>query len=136
MEKYQKKQKLVFRLNTFILLLSLPLLFFGLDFFVFGQRISFDQHFSGVKKTVDEKEFIKFHLSRLVRGEDRRKLDETGFACDTAVHSVHCVSTKPVRIDTRNMTVYIPSCSDLQNETSLRPYARQEDLPKTVSLSG
>ncbi|KAL1565132.1 alpha-1,3-arabinosyltransferase XAT3-like [Salvia divinorum] len=135
MEKDRKK-KLAFRLNTFILLLSLPLLCFGLDF-LFRQRISFDQHFSGggtaVKKTGDEKEFIKFHLSRLVRGEDRRKLDDTGFACDTAVHSVHCVSTKPVRIDTRNMTVYVPSGADVQHEMSIRPYARQEDLPKPIS---
>ena len=71
MEKDQKK-KHVFRLNTFILLLSLPLLGFGLDFSVFGQRISLSKHFFGgktaVKKTVDEKEFIKFHVSRLVRG--------------------------------------------------------------------
>ncbi|XP_047967498.1 alpha-1,3-arabinosyltransferase XAT3-like [Salvia hispanica] len=136
MEKDQKK-KHVFRLNTFILLLSLPLLGFGLDFSVFGQRISLSKHFFGgktaVKKTVDEKEFIKFHVSRLVRGEDRKKLDETGFACDTAIHSIHCVSTKPVRIDTRNMTVYIPSGWDSQNETSIQPYGRQGDLPKQIS---
>ncbi|XP_047947006.1 alpha-1,3-arabinosyltransferase XAT3-like [Salvia hispanica] len=52
------------------------------------------------------------------------------FPCDNAVHSVHCVSTKPVRIDTRNMTVYIPSGEDSQNETSIVPFVRHGDLPK------
>ncbi|XP_057765599.1 alpha-1,3-arabinosyltransferase XAT3-like [Salvia miltiorrhiza] len=136
MEKDQKK--LVFGATPFILLLSLPLLCVGVDF-VWGNRISLDQwmqYFSSSEsggKTVEDKEFINFHLARLVRGEDRRKLDDTGFACDKAIHSIHCVSTKPVRIDTRNMTVYIPSDADWQQETAIRPYARQEDELKQIS---
>ncbi|XP_057765603.1 alpha-1,3-arabinosyltransferase XAT3-like isoform X2 [Salvia miltiorrhiza] len=54
--------------------------------------------------------------------EDRRKLDDTGFACHRAIHSTHCVSTKAVRIDTRNMTLYIPSDESWRNETVVRPY--------------
>ncbi|KAL2489832.1 uncharacterized protein Fot_43124 [Forsythia ovata] len=32
--------------------------------------------------------------------EDQSKLKATGFACNTAVYSVHCVANQPVRIDT------------------------------------
>ncbi|KAL0306334.1 UNVERIFIED_CONTAM: Alpha-1,3-arabinosyltransferase XAT3, partial [Sesamum radiatum] len=59
-------------------------------------------------------------------------LDATGFACDRAVHSVVCVSNKHVRIDTRNMTVYIPS-DQAEHETVVRPYARQEDELKVIT---
>lgn len=116
-------------------------------------------------KTLEDHEFFISHLSRLVRGmyvfknlyksllfiiffflkkkllcfsgtgEDRRELDETGFACNKAFHSIHCVSTKPVRIDTRggNVTVYVPSDAEWQRETSFRPYARQEDNLSRIS---
>ncbi|KAL1556267.1 alpha-1,3-arabinosyltransferase XAT3-like [Salvia divinorum] len=128
LEKDQKK--LVFGATPFILLLSLPFLCVGADF-LWGNRITFHQwmqNFSGVGaavKKVDDKEFINFHLARLVRGEDRRKLDDTGFACHRAVHSVHCVSTKPVRIDTGNMTVYVPSGDNSRKEKVVRPYPWQ-----------
>ncbi|XP_047975046.1 alpha-1,3-arabinosyltransferase XAT2-like isoform X2 [Salvia hispanica] len=74
------------------------------------------------KKTMKEKEFIKLHLERLVQGDDRRKLNDTGFACHRSYHTNHCVSTKPVRIDTRNMTIYVPSDDHRHNETTVWPY--------------
>ncbi|KAL2537973.1 Glycosyltransferase family 61 protein [Forsythia ovata] len=58
--------------------------------------------------------------------EDQSKLKATGFACNTAVYSVHCVANQPVRIDTGTMTVYVPT-DLLVQETVIKPYARQED---------
>ncbi|KAL0310994.1 UNVERIFIED_CONTAM: Alpha-1,3-arabinosyltransferase XAT3 [Sesamum angustifolium] len=59
---------------------------------------------------------------------DLMKLEATGFACDTAEHSFVCVANQPVIIDTTtNITVYIPTNQTVQEETSVRPYARQED---------
>lgn len=139
----EKEKKLVFIVTPIILLLiSLPLLCVGVDF-VWGNRNSLDRwmqyfsgsqiSYSGTNKTLEEQEFMNFHLARLVRGEDRRKLDATGFACNKAEHSIHCVSTKTVRIDTRsNVTAYIPSDEEEQ-ETVIRPYARQEDSLKAIS---
>ncbi|KAL2473055.1 EGF domain-specific O-linked N-acetylglucosamine transferase-like [Forsythia ovata] len=86
--------------------------------------------------TVDQQEHdsIKFLLSRVVTGEDRKKLQATGFACHKTTYSVHCVTDQPVRIETGTMTVHIPSDQPVQ-ETVVRPYARQEDrnLLKNVS---
>lgn len=142
MEKDPKK--LAFVATPIILLLSLPLLCVGVDF-LWGNRISFDrwmQYFSGQESsyrasnnTMEEEEFMKFHLTRLVRGEDRRKLETTGFACDRAEHSIHCVSTNPVRIDMSSMTVYIPTNDDVSEPETviIRPYARQEGELKAIS---
>ncbi|KAG8386095.1 hypothetical protein BUALT_Bualt03G0113400 [Buddleja alternifolia] len=106
MEKEHKK--LIVRATPILFLLAIPLLCVAVDFF-WGNTVPFD------------------------RCEDLRNLENTGFACDKAIHSIHCVSNQPVRIDTRgNVTVYVPS--DSERETVTRPYARQEDLPKTVSL--
>ncbi|KAL1546668.1 alpha-1,3-arabinosyltransferase XAT2-like isoform X1 [Salvia divinorum] len=114
------KKKLVCGVILFILLILLPLMYVGVDDFFLGNKISLDLWMQ--KKTMKEKEFIKFHLARLVQGEDRRKLDDTGFACHRSYQSNHCVSTKPVRIDTRNMTVYVPSDDLRHNETTVWPY--------------
>ncbi|GFP82076.1 egf domain-specific o-linked n-acetylglucosamine transferase [Phtheirospermum japonicum] len=66
-------------------------------------------------------------LQRLVRGEDRRKLEATGFACDIAENSIVCISNLPVKIDTRgNVTVYYSS-NTVQEETNVKPYALQKD---------
>ncbi|KAL2245283.1 UNVERIFIED_CONTAM: Alpha-1,3-arabinosyltransferase XAT2 [Sesamum indicum] len=144
MEK--EPRKLIFGATpALVFLLSLSLLCVCVDFF-WGNTLPFDrwvQYFStseagfrdgkAVNKTLEEQEFIRFHLARLVRGEDRRDLDATGFACDRAVHSVVCVSNKHVRIDTRNMTVYIPSDQAVEHETVVRPYARQEDELKVIT---
>ncbi|KAL2488922.1 Glycosyltransferase family 61 protein [Forsythia ovata] len=68
----------------------------------------------------------EFPVSRLLAGEDQSKLKATGFACNTAVYSVHCVANQPVRIDTGTMIVYVPTDLPVQ-ETVIKPYARQED---------
>ncbi|XP_073127101.1 alpha-1,3-arabinosyltransferase XAT3-like isoform X2 [Henckelia pumila] len=76
-----------------------------------------------VKENQDSLDFL---LSRLVKGEDQEKLRTTGFVCDPEVYSIHCVTNKPVWIDTRSTTVSIPSNRTVQ-ENLVRPYARQED---------
>ncbi|KAL0362856.1 UNVERIFIED_CONTAM: hypothetical protein Scaly_1240800 [Sesamum calycinum] len=143
MEKEPRKQ-IFGAAPALVFLLSLSMLCVCVDFF-WGNTLPFDrwvQYFSAseagfrdgkaVNETLEEQEFIRFHLGRLVRGEDRRDLDATGFACDRAVHSIVCVSNKHVRIDTRNMTVYIPS-DQAEHETIVRPYARQEDELKVIT---
>ncbi|KAL0320822.1 UNVERIFIED_CONTAM: Beta-1,2-xylosyltransferase XYXT1 [Sesamum radiatum] len=77
-----------------------------------------------IRKILQEQEPV----SRLVRGEDLKKLEATGFACDRAEHSFVCVANRSVIIDTTtNITVYVPTNQTVQEETSVRPYARQED---------
>lgn len=67
-------------------------------------------------------------LSRLVKEEDRREFDLTGFACNSQVPSVHCVAGGPVAIDGRTMTVTVPFDGKPSiQETLIRPYDRQED---------
>ncbi|KAL0406947.1 UNVERIFIED_CONTAM: Alpha-1,3-arabinosyltransferase XAT3 [Sesamum latifolium] len=116
-----------------IFFLTVPLLFadlFGLNLIPFDKwreylstpQINYCSR--EIKKMLQEQE----PLSRLVRGEDLKKLEATGFACDTAEHSFVCVSDRPVIIDTTtNITVYVPTNQTVQEETSVRPYARQED---------
>ncbi|KAL8462478.1 hypothetical protein ACS0TY_033490 [Phlomoides rotata] len=144
MEKELKKRTLCS--TPIIFLLSLPLLCVGLDFF-WCNAVPFHQwmqYFSGsetrsfnggnpINRTLEELKFIHSHLSRLVRGEDRRNLDATGFACDKTYHSFHCVSKKPVIIDTTNMTVHIRSDHHTSQETVIRPYARQEGELNAIS---
>ncbi|XP_022855234.1 protein O-linked-mannose beta-1,4-N-acetylglucosaminyltransferase 2-like [Olea europaea var. sylvestris] len=129
MEK--EPRRLVFGAIPIVFLLILPLLF--VDFF-WGNVIPYDQwiqYFSGSatanSRFEDQQKSFDHLLARLVRGEDRRKLEVTGFACDTAVHSVVCVANQPVRIETSTMKVYIPSNRTLQQETVVYPHARQED---------
>ncbi|XP_051124834.1 alpha-1,3-arabinosyltransferase XAT3-like [Andrographis paniculata] len=138
MEKDSTK-KFTFRTGSPVLiLLALPLLCVGFDFF-YGSRVPFNrwmQYFtsSGDEfRAVDkEDEMFRFRLGRLVRGDDRRSLETTGFACDRTYHSVVCVSNRPARIATGNMTVYIPSDEDSDRVTVARPYARQEDELKVI----
>ncbi|KAK4386952.1 Alpha-1,3-arabinosyltransferase XAT2 [Sesamum angolense] len=116
-----------------IFLLTLPLIFtdlFGssvIPFHKWKEYLSTPQiNFCSreIKKMLQEQE----PLSRLVRGGDLMKLEATGFACDTAEHSFVCVANRPVIIyTTKNITVYIPTNQTVQEETSVRPYARQED---------
>ncbi|KAI3456895.1 hypothetical protein Pfo_013558 [Paulownia fortunei] len=144
MEK--EPRKLVFRVTPWIFLLVLPLLYADV---LWGNNIQFEQrlhYISGsetisssrkviINETVDEKqESLDFLLSRLVKGEDQKKLKATGFACNPEVYSMHCVANQPVRIDTRTMTISLPSNQSVQ-ETLIRPYARQEDdvLLRTVT---
>ncbi|KAK4491743.1 hypothetical protein RD792_002518 [Penstemon davidsonii] len=140
MEKELKRHS--FGASSIIFLLAFPFLCVGLDFF-WGNTIPFDrwvQYFSSsetsfkaINKTHEDQEFMNFHLARLVRGDDLRNLESTGFACDKSLHSIVCISNQPTIIDTSNMTIYIPSYNSSQQETIIRPYARQEDIPKVIS---
>ncbi|KAG8386096.1 hypothetical protein BUALT_Bualt03G0113500 [Buddleja alternifolia] len=145
MEK--KPRNLFFRATPWIFLLLLPFLIYA-DLF-WGKFIHFDQriHYISssetvlssrkamINKAVEEKqEPLDFPLSRLVKDEDQEKLKSTGFACNSEVYSLHCVTNRPVWIDTRTMTVTIPSNQPVQDKV-IRPYARQEDkiLLKSVT---
>ncbi|XP_073042193.1 xylan glycosyltransferase MUCI21-like [Primulina eburnea] len=143
MEKEPKR--MIFGATPIIFLLALPLICVGIDFF-WGNNIPFDRwmrYFSGVEQssvsnkivneTAEDQEFTRFHLSRLVRGEDRRNLESTGFACDRTYHSVVCVVNQPVKIDTRNMTVYTQSATNRIQETVIHPHARQESIPPGIT---
>ncbi|XP_073147243.1 xylan glycosyltransferase MUCI21-like [Henckelia pumila] len=143
MEKEPKR--MVFGATPIIFLLALPLICVGIDFF-WGNNIPFDRwmrYFSGIEQssvskkiineTAENQEFMRFHLSRLVRGEDRRNLESTGFACDRTYHSLVCVANQPVKIDTRNMTVYTQSAPNQIQETVIHPHARQEDIPPGIT---
>lgn len=135
---------MVFGATPIIFLLALPLICVGIDFF-WGNNIPFDRwmrYFSGIEQisfskiinqTAEDQEFMRFHLSRLVRGEDRKNLESIGFACDKTYHSVVCVVNQPVKIDTRNMTIYTQSAPNRIQETMIRPHARQEDVPPGIT---
>ncbi|XP_073017334.1 xylan glycosyltransferase MUCI21-like isoform X2 [Primulina eburnea] len=139
-------KRTVFGATPIIFLLALPLICVGIDFF-WGNNIPFDRwmrYFSGIveqssvgekiiNQTAEDQEFMRFHLSRLVRGEDRKNLESTGFACDRTYHSVVCVLNQPVKIDTRNMTIYTQSAPNRIQETVIRPHARQEGLPPGIT---
>ncbi|PIN09473.1 hypothetical protein CDL12_17947 [Handroanthus impetiginosus] len=132
MEK--EPRKLVFRLTPWIFLLVLPLLYVDI---LWGHNIQLEQRFHYVssserkvirKETVEKKQeySLDFLLSKLVKEEDQSKLKSTGLACNPEIFSKHCVTNRPVLIDTATMTVTIPSNQPVQ-ETVIRPYARQED---------
>ncbi|KAL8131660.1 alpha-1,3-arabinosyltransferase XAT3-like [Apium graveolens] len=77
-------------------------------------------------------------LSRLVPEERQRKLESTGLACDSAVHSLVCVVSKPVKIvdkKSSGVSVLYESSISAPDKTIVRPYARQEDedLLKSVT---
>ncbi|KAL4580069.1 hypothetical protein LXL04_016245 [Taraxacum kok-saghyz] len=85
-----------------------------------------------VKKN-DRNQSLQFLLTRLLGGEDRKKLDLTGFACDNSFSSVICVASNPVKIDMSKIQVHLqPSQSNLtltagiNSTTVVRPYAMQE----------
>ncbi|KAK9074228.1 hypothetical protein SSX86_006825 [Deinandra increscens subsp. villosa] len=79
-----------------------------------------------VKKEEDDN--LQYLLTRLVGGEDRTKLDSTGFACDNTSWSLLCVTNKPVKINMSTMRVHLhPSPSLPENTTTvIRPYSMQE----------
>ncbi|KAL3821061.1 hypothetical protein ACJIZ3_006966 [Penstemon smallii] len=146
MEK-RKPKKIVFRVTPWIFLLVLPLLYID---FLYGNIGHFDQwvqYISSsettpnirkvlIKETVEEKyKPLSSLLSNLVKEEDREKLELTGFACNRDVYSIHCIANGPLQIDTKTMTVTIPSSNHPMQETVIKPYARQEDdtLLKTVT---
>ncbi|KAJ4725143.1 Glycosyltransferase family 61 protein [Melia azedarach] len=77
---------------------------------------------------------LEFLLRRLVRGEDRIKLDTTGFSCHSDLHSELCLVNKPVRIDDNGLTVYIPSSDSSINRT-VKPYANRDDATAMSRVS-
>ncbi|KAG6405321.1 hypothetical protein SASPL_132910 [Salvia splendens] len=129
------EKKVVSRLTPWIFLLAIPLFYLEI---MWSNNIQLQQ--PNLLK-IDRKSFqsahsnktvrlnlnsLDFLLSRLVQGEEQSNFRATGFSCDAQIHSKHCVTTRPSQIDTATMTVSIPSDCPAQ-ETSLRPYARQED---------
>ncbi|KAL3637035.1 hypothetical protein CASFOL_019334 [Castilleja foliolosa] len=125
MDKSMIKILLVAAPSAFLLLF--PFLFAHF----FGQNIfiPFDQwmQHSSSSQLRQQKPFDSL-LQRLVRGEDRRKLDTTGTACDIAENSIVCISKLPVKIDMRNnITVYYTSNASQEETSVLKPYALQKD---------
>ncbi|GJZ50758.1 glycosyltransferase AER61 [Tanacetum coccineum] len=87
-----------------------------------------------VKKD-DQHQSLQYLLTRLVEGEDRTKLETTGFACDNTSWSLVCITNNPVKIDMSTMHVHLQSSypnhkSATENTTTatvVRPYAMQEN---------
>nr|XP_043630754.1 xylan glycosyltransferase MUCI21-like [Erigeron canadensis] len=76
----------------------------------------------------DHNQSIQYLLTRLVGGEDRTKLESTGFACDNTSWSIICVTNKPVQIDMSTLQVYLETSPTTENTTTvLRPYSMQEN---------
>ncbi|KAI3703002.1 hypothetical protein L6452_28756 [Arctium lappa] len=82
-----------------------------------------------VKKLDDDhhNQSLQFLLTTLLSGEDRTKLDSTGFACDNSVSSIICVTNKPVKIVMSKLKVHLqPPSQPTTTTTVVRPYAMQE----------
>ncbi|KAG9146760.1 hypothetical protein Leryth_005079 [Lithospermum erythrorhizon] len=79
--------------------------------------------------TIEQHAIKQSPFSRLVRGEDRKELEDTGFACDRTASSLVCLSDKNVQINTNSMMVYVPYNQNTSkiNKTEVRPYQRQDD---------
>ncbi|CAK9157503.1 unnamed protein product [Ilex paraguariensis] len=140
----KEPRRLDFGATPVICLLVLPLLyaeFFALNPVPFDRWMQHLSNWSVSLSTrkfdgVEESKSLKSVFRRLVRGEDRTELEATGFACDSAIHSVVCVANRPVRIDTLTMTVHAPSGQPMvPGKSVVQPYARQEDdnLLKTIT---
>ncbi|KAH6786360.1 hypothetical protein C2S52_005912 [Perilla frutescens var. hirtella] len=108
-------------LSGAILIITLLLLdFFGANNISFHQWVTISQ--------VEDQKPLKSLLARLLKEEDQRKLETTGYGCDAAENSLVCISNLPVRIDTRsNVTVYTSPRGTRLNESSVKPYALQKD---------
>ncbi|KAH6768034.1 hypothetical protein C2S51_013370 [Perilla frutescens var. frutescens] len=82
-------------LSGAILIITLLLLdFFGANNISFHQWVTISQ--------AEDQKPLKSLLARLLKEEDQRKLETTGYGCDAAENSIVCVSNLPVRIDTRS----------------------------------
>ncbi|KAL8239211.1 hypothetical protein R6Q59_015778 [Mikania micrantha] len=111
-----------------------------LDIVVTGRQILLDSKpviSSAVKKDVinsivkkdDHNQSLQYLLTRLVGGEDRTKLETTGFACDNTSWSLMCVTNKPIKLDTTTMQVHLhlSRLTTAKNTTTVvRPYSMQE----------
>ncbi|KAJ9551503.1 hypothetical protein OSB04_015548 [Centaurea solstitialis] len=83
-----------------------------------------------VKKFDDDhhNQSIQFLLTTLLKDEDRTKLDSTGFACDSTISSIVCVTNKPVKIAMKTLKVHLqpPPPNTTATTIIVRPYAMQE----------
>ncbi|XP_031286453.1 alpha-1,3-arabinosyltransferase XAT3-like [Pistacia vera] len=77
---------------------------------------------------------LDFPLRRLVRGDDRIQLDTTGFACHSDLYSELCIANKEVRIDNKNLTVYIPSSQSQISRKNIKPYPTTNPLHLVTSM--
>ncbi|KAG5546590.1 hypothetical protein RHGRI_018686 [Rhododendron griersonianum] len=100
-----------------------------------GSRIE-DQQMVGKKQRtnrgvsrMEDQEHPDSLFKRLVTGQSQKQLEATGFACHSDVHTNVCVSSRPVRIDTRTMKVYAPFSQAMTNQENrtISPYPRRED---------
>ncbi|XP_058219793.1 xylan glycosyltransferase MUCI21-like [Rhododendron vialii] len=100
-----------------------------------GSRIE-DQQMVGKKqrtnrgvRRMEDQEHPDSLFQRLVTGRSQTQLKATGFACHSDVHTNVCVSSRPVRIDTRTMKVYAPFSQAMTNQENhtINPYPRRED---------
>ncbi|XP_071730231.1 alpha-1,3-arabinosyltransferase XAT3-like isoform X2 [Rutidosis leptorrhynchoides] len=138
MEKGRGGRLLLFATQALCALFLLHLLY--IEFFTFettpSQQMKCRQILSEWKadlssvvvKKDDQKRSLEYLLTRLVGGEDRTKLESTGFACDNTSWSLVCVTNKPVKIDTKTMKIQIQKQSSNENTTTIvRPYAMQDN---------
>ncbi|PSR85314.1 Protein O-linked-mannose beta-1,4-N-acetylglucosaminyltransferase [Actinidia chinensis var. chinensis] len=114
-----------------ILLSLLCTLFLGSNFDLWKQQHSNGSVNHNTKKFgqgMEDQELLNFLLRRLVRGEDRIRLEATGLACHSDLHTGVCVSNRPVRIDTRTLKIYASFNRDMpQAIRIIQPYARKGD---------
>nr|GFB96804.1 glycosyltransferase AER61 [Tanacetum cinerariifolium] len=92
---------------------------------------------------VDVKDNLSF--KSLLGENDVPKLETTGFACDSTVHSLVCVASNPVKRDLKSMEIYMPtrlnssrntnsSLKEEEKKVQVRPYAwAQFDLLKNTT---
>ncbi|KAI3828321.1 hypothetical protein L1987_02421 [Smallanthus sonchifolius] len=138
MEKGKGRRLLLFATQTLCVFFLFHLLYIELFTFkpspsqqikITGRQILSEwkaDHMSTEVKKDDQQQSLQYLLARLVGGEDRSKLDSTGFACDNSSWSLHCVANKPVKIDMTTMQVHVPPPPAGQTTTTVvRPYAMQ-----------
>ncbi|EPS71116.1 hypothetical protein M569_03640 [Genlisea aurea] len=101
----------------------------------FAREVVFSGEDSGRRRAFSyDRPPLGFLLSKLLEGNDRKKLLETGFSCDgSGISSKHCVVDRDMRIDTTTMTVTVASTAE--ETVVVRPYARQEDKPLLQRVS-
>ncbi|GJV11901.1 O-linked-mannose beta-1,4-N-acetylglucosaminyltransferase 2-like protein [Tanacetum coccineum] len=113
---------------------------YGLDRikFCFGK-------WNATMQEVDVEDNLLLSLKSLLGENDLPKLETTGFACDSTVHSLVCVASNPVKMDLKSMEIYLPtrlnssrnansSLKDEEKTVQVRPYAwAQFDLLKNIT---
>ncbi|PWA91694.1 glycosyltransferase AER61, uncharacterized [Artemisia annua] len=108
---------------------------YGLDHikFCFGK-------WNATMQEVDVEDNLLPSLKSLIGDNDLPKLETTGFACDSTVHSVVCVASNPVKINLKTLEIYMPtrlnstSLKEEEKNVQVRPYAwDQFDLLKNIT---